>query len=169
MFGVRFRTKKTEQTLLNVRFFSFEKVGEYRFRADVDLPKNLFYEKVLFFTQLSYHLMCKLLKNLTCYLLSNQCTANILPKVYVYWQNILCIHVSRGALFFQQKKWIFKFAFQTCSMYVLTYVQTLRSITHMTKSIRITAFLVWILLTFLKISLLMVKADEEQILLRFNF
>ena len=49
MFGVRFRTKKVEQTLLNVRFFSFEKVGEYRFRADVDLPKNLFYEIELFF------------------------------------------------------------------------------------------------------------------------
>ena len=32
------------------------------FRAEVDLTKNLFDEKVLFFTQLSYHLMCKLLK-----------------------------------------------------------------------------------------------------------
>ena len=32
------------------------------FRAGVDLPENLFYEKVLFFTQLSYHLMCRLLK-----------------------------------------------------------------------------------------------------------
>ena len=39
------------------------------FRADVDLLKNLFYEKVLFFTQLSYHLMCKLLKK--SYMLSN--------------------------------------------------------------------------------------------------
>ena len=32
------------------------------FRAGVDLPKKLFYKKVLFFTQLTYHLMCKLLK-----------------------------------------------------------------------------------------------------------
>ena len=39
------------------------------FRADVDLPKNLFYEKVLFFTQLSYHLMSKLVKK--SYMLSN--------------------------------------------------------------------------------------------------
>ena len=39
------------------------------FRAGVDLPENLFYEKVLFFTQLSYHLMCKLLKK--SYMLSN--------------------------------------------------------------------------------------------------
>ena len=28
----------------------------------VDLPKKIFYGKVLFFTQLSYHLICKLLK-----------------------------------------------------------------------------------------------------------
>ena len=33
------------------------------FRADVDLTKSFFYEKVLFSTQLSYHLMRKLLKN----------------------------------------------------------------------------------------------------------
>ena len=39
------------------------------FRADVDLPKKFFYEKVLFFTQLSYHLMCKLLKK--SYMLSS--------------------------------------------------------------------------------------------------
>ena len=39
------------------------------FRAGVDLPENLFYEKVLFFTQLSYHLTCKLLKK--SYMLSN--------------------------------------------------------------------------------------------------
>ena len=32
-----------------------------RFRADVDLT-IFFYEKVLFFTQLTSHLMCKLLK-----------------------------------------------------------------------------------------------------------
>ena len=32
------------------------------FRAGVDLPEKFSYEKVLFFTQLSYHLMCKLLK-----------------------------------------------------------------------------------------------------------
>ena len=32
------------------------------FRAGVNLPENLFHEKVLFFTQLSYHLMCMLLK-----------------------------------------------------------------------------------------------------------
>ena len=42
------------------------------FRADVDLPKNFSYEKVLFFTQLSHHLMCKLLKK--SYMLSiTQC------------------------------------------------------------------------------------------------
>ena len=34
------------------------------FRVAVDLQKNLFYEKVLFLTQLSYHLMCKLLKKI---------------------------------------------------------------------------------------------------------
>ena len=34
------------------------------FRAGVDLPKNFFHEKVLFFTQLSYHLMRKLLKKI---------------------------------------------------------------------------------------------------------
>ena len=39
------------------------------FRAGVDLPENFSYEKVLFFTQLSYHLMCKLLKK--SYMLSN--------------------------------------------------------------------------------------------------
>ena len=39
------------------------------FRAEVDLTKNLFYEKALFFTQLSYHLMCRLLKK--SYMLSN--------------------------------------------------------------------------------------------------
>ena len=33
------------------------------FRADVDLPKKIFYEKVLFTTQLRYHLMRKLMKN----------------------------------------------------------------------------------------------------------
>ena len=38
------------------------------FRAGVDLPESFSYEKVLFFTQLSYHLMCKLLKKLSCYL-----------------------------------------------------------------------------------------------------
>ena len=32
------------------------------FRAEVDLTKNLFYEKVLFFTQLTSHLMSSLLK-----------------------------------------------------------------------------------------------------------
>ena len=32
------------------------------FRASVDLPEFFSYEQVLFFTQLSYHLMCKLLK-----------------------------------------------------------------------------------------------------------
>ena len=32
------------------------------FRAGVDLPKKFSYGKVLFFTQLSYHLMCKMLK-----------------------------------------------------------------------------------------------------------
>ena len=37
------------------------------FRAGVDLPENN--EKVLFFTQLSYHLMCKLLKK--SYMLSS--------------------------------------------------------------------------------------------------
>ena len=49
------------------------KIGNYClitwFRAGVDLPENLFYEKVLFFTQLSYHLMCRLLKK--SYMLSN--------------------------------------------------------------------------------------------------
>ena len=39
------------------------------FRAGVDLPENLFYEKLLFFTQLSYHLMCRLLKK--SYMLSS--------------------------------------------------------------------------------------------------
>ena len=39
------------------------------FRADVDLPKKFFYGKVLFFTQLSYQLMCKLLKK--SYMLSS--------------------------------------------------------------------------------------------------
>ena len=39
------------------------------FRAGVDLPENLFYEKVLLFTQLSYHLMWRLLKK--SYMLSN--------------------------------------------------------------------------------------------------
>ena len=32
------------------------------FRAEVDLTKNLFYEKVLFFTQITFHLMSSLLK-----------------------------------------------------------------------------------------------------------
>ena len=32
------------------------------FRAEVDLTKNLFYEKVLFFTKLTSHFMSKLLK-----------------------------------------------------------------------------------------------------------
>ena len=36
----------------------------------VDLPEIFFYEKVLFFTQLSYHLMCKLLKK--SYMLSSK-------------------------------------------------------------------------------------------------
>ena len=40
------------------------------FRKEVDLPKIFFYEKVLFFTRLSYHLMCKLLKK--SYMLSNK-------------------------------------------------------------------------------------------------
>ena len=39
------------------------------FRLDVDLIKFFFYEKVLFFTQLSYHLMCRVLKK--SYMLSN--------------------------------------------------------------------------------------------------
>ena len=40
------------------------------FRVDDDLPKKIFYGKVLFFTQLGYHLMCKLLKK--SYMLSNK-------------------------------------------------------------------------------------------------
>ena len=39
------------------------------FRACVDLPEKFSYEKVLFFTQLGYHLMCRLLKK--SYMLSN--------------------------------------------------------------------------------------------------
>jgi len=42
------------------------------FRLGVDLPEKLFYEKVLFFTQLSYHLMYKLLKK--SYMLSSAYT-----------------------------------------------------------------------------------------------
>ena len=34
------------------------------FRVDDDLPKKIIYGKVLFFTQLGYHLMCKLLKKI---------------------------------------------------------------------------------------------------------
>ena len=44
---------------LNVRNWHFSIDG---FRADVDLRKKD-YEKVLFFTQLCYHLMQKLMKN----------------------------------------------------------------------------------------------------------
>ena len=60
----------------------------------------------------------------------------------------------------------FQFSDLHFKLAVCTYVQTLRSTTHMTKSIRITTFLVRILLTFLKISLLIVKADEQRILVK---
>ena len=52
-------------------FFSKINKRDSTFIREMRVPENFSYEKVLFFTQLSYHLMCKLLeKNLTCYLLS---------------------------------------------------------------------------------------------------
>ena len=57
------------------------------FRADVDLPKKFSYEKVLFFTQLSHHLMSKLLKK--SYILSINhlpyCWCNIRMVPYLNW------------------------------------------------------------------------------------
>ena len=71
------------------------------FRAGVHLPEYSFYEKVLFFTQLSYHLVCKQLKK--SYMLSNvHCT------YYFFWLELIScfiylsvfISLLRAELFF---------------------------------------------------------------------
>ena len=74
------------------------------FRADVDLPKNLFYEKVLFFTQLSYHLMCKLLKKILH---------------VIYW--ILTIHKERIVWknIFESKEMVFKNGVKLYKLWVI--------------------------------------------------
>ena len=77
-------------------------------RAGVDLPENFSYVKVLFFTQLSYHLMCKLLKK--SYMLSttypsqhpikNQVQTRKVsykPELFLKWESILllaCFNLS---------------------------------------------------------------------------
>ena len=49
------------------------------FRAGVDLPEKIFNEKVLFFTQSSYHLMCELLKK-----------SYMLPNIELSWTIWVC-------------------------------------------------------------------------------
>ena len=51
--------------------------------------QNFFYGKVLFFTQLSYHLMCKLLKK--CYMLSNM---NVCRLWYISRNAYLGLHIG---------------------------------------------------------------------------
>ena len=64
------------------------------FRAGVDLPKFFFCEKVLFFTHLSYHLMCKLLKKfLACYLLSSL-HCRILSSLFASQLFLLKLHLQ---------------------------------------------------------------------------
>ena len=67
------------------------------FRAGVDLPENSFYEKVLFFTQLSYHLMCKLLKE--SYMLS------ITYVLGIYTFEFRAANAALAALNIRYDKW----------------------------------------------------------------
>ena len=86
------------------------------FRAGVDLPENFSFEKVLFFTQLSYHLMWSCWKNLTCYLVSTAFALKFgrclrcLIKSFL-WQQVHPSKVMRFCIEWEQQTFCSTFCF----------------------------------------------------------
>ena len=78
----KLREIRIRKLTLKVRNWQFSITS---FRAGVDLPENLFYEEVLFFTPLSYPLMCMLLKKF--YMLS---THEALERIFLLHCELAC-------------------------------------------------------------------------------